>query len=100
AIPQQVGATPIEGVPRYQETNTSDTRVSVRSPISGVVAARNASVGGTVAQGQSIFAVVDPTRVWVNASIEETKGARVEPGQPVEVPLATPNPHFPPPPIP
>jgi len=85
SIPQPVGSTPIGDTPRYEQTGTDDTRVSVKAPISGVVAARMASVGSTVTAGQAMFAVVDPTRIWINANIEEGKVARVQPGQPVEV---------------
>ncbi len=84
AIPQQVGATAF-GNAKLAETGTEDAQASVRSPLNGVVAARTAYPGGTVSAGQSMFMVVDPERVWVKANIEETKIARVHPGQPVEV---------------
>lgn len=64
---------------------TDDQRVEVHSPIDGVVIARQANPHDTVAAGQPILTVVDPTRLWVQAQIEETKIGRVQPGQPVEV---------------
>ena len=51
----------------------------------GIVVARLSHVGGTVAAGQPIYSLVDPSRVWIKANIEETKLARLQPGQPVDV---------------
>ena len=85
AIPQQVGSVPFSGAPVMQETGTRDTQVPVRSPLSGIVAARMGSAGGTVSAGQPIYAVVDPTQVWVKANVEEDKISRVRVGQAVEV---------------
>jgi multidrug resistance efflux pump len=85
AIPQQVGATPFGNAPRMDVTGTSDSLVPVRAPVAGLVAARTGAVGSTVSAGQSIYALVDPQQVWVRANVEETKVARVRPGQAVEV---------------
>jgi multidrug resistance efflux pump len=84
-IPQQVGAVPFSSAPVLQETGGLDTQVPVRAPLTGIVAARMGSVGGTVSVGQPIYAVVDPTQVWVKANIEEDKVARLRAGQSVEV---------------
>ena len=84
-VPQQVGTVPMGGVPVLQDTGASDARISVRSPISGVVAARLASVGSTVSAGQPIYALVDTSQIWVRANVEEGKYAQLQPGQPVEV---------------
>ncbi|MCL5264377.1 MAG: efflux RND transporter periplasmic adaptor subunit [Chloroflexi bacterium] len=65
--------------------NTSDLRVEVRSPINGVVVARQGNVGDAVAPGQSILIVTDPSSQWVVANIEETKIGRIKRGQPVQV---------------
>jgi multidrug resistance efflux pump len=85
AVPQQVGAVPFSDTPLLQETQSTNARVGVHSPIDGVVAARMSNVGSTVTAGQAIYALVDPRRVWVNANIEEAKVSRVQLGQPVEV---------------
>ncbi|MCC6179604.1 MAG: HlyD family secretion protein [Chloroflexi bacterium] len=85
AMPQQVGSTPAGTAPRMDVINTSDTLVSVPSPLTGIVAARLAYVGGTVAAGQPIYALVDPKNVWIRANIEESVAWRLEAGQPVEV---------------
>ena len=41
--------------------------------------------GASVAAGQAIVSLVDPTQLWVNANIEETNVARLKPGQTVTV---------------
>lgn len=85
AVPQQVGTIPNSGAPRLQENDTADARVPVLAPISGVVVARFGYVGGTVAAGQAIYAIVDPSQVWIRANVDESKIARVRPGQTVDV---------------
>jgi multidrug resistance efflux pump len=85
SIPQQIGSVPFSSTPVLGETGTRDTLTSVRASLTGVVVARLGSPGGTVAAGQPIYALVDPTRVWIRANIEEDKVGRVERGQDVEV---------------
>ncbi len=84
SIPQQV-AMPFGGQTRMEESAASDIRTAVRSPLTGVVVARSGQVGATVSPGQPIYTLIDPTRVWIKANVEETRLARVTPGQPVEV---------------
>ena len=69
--------------------DTDDQVMGVRSPIDGVVVARQANPGDTIAAGQSILILVDPSKLWVQAQVEETKIGRVRPGQPVEVTVDT-----------
>jgi len=57
----------------------------VRSPIDGVVAAVQGAEGATVAQGQPLVLLVDPSQLWVNANVDETKVARLQIGQEAEV---------------
>ena len=85
SVPQQVGSVPFSSTPLLGETGTRDTQAPVRSPLSGVIAARLGSPGGTVSAGQPIYALVDPTRIWIRANIEEDKVGRVERDQEVEV---------------
>jgi multidrug resistance efflux pump len=85
AVPQQVGTVPFSDTPLLEHTGSLNTLVPVRSPLSGIVAARTANVGGTVQAGQPIYMLVNPRQVWVNANIDEDKVDRVQPGQPVEV---------------
>jgi hypothetical protein len=83
-IPQEVGM-PMGGTMVLEEPAAGDRLASVRAPFSGMVVARLSHVGGTVSAGQPIYAIVDPNRVWIRANIEETKLARVQPGQSVDV---------------
>jgi len=83
-LPTALGVT-TGGTPKMGFLGTDDQQVPVRSPIDGVVVGRSANPGDTVAAGQPLLTVVDPTQLWVQAQIEETKVGRVQPGQSVEV---------------
>jgi multidrug resistance efflux pump len=84
ALPSQLG-TVQNGQPKMGFLGSQDTRVDVQAPIDGVVIATPAAVGASVAAGQAIVTIVDPSQLWVNANIEETNIARVKVGQPVTV---------------
>lgn len=83
-LPTALGSAP-GGTAKLGFRGTDDQQVAVHSPIDGVVVQRQGNPGDTVAAGQPLITVVDPTKFWVQAQIEETKVARVRPGQPVEV---------------
>jgi hypothetical protein len=85
ALPQEMGGTTAGAAPRMGVTGNADTLVPVYAPLTGIVAARTGYVGGTVAAGQPIYALVDPKQVWVKANIEEGSAWRVAVGQPVAV---------------
>ena len=61
------------------------TQVHLRSPIDGVVIARQGSPGDAVSAGRPILTLVDPTTLWVDAQVEEPSVGRVRAGQSVEV---------------
>src|SRR5215207_11544462 len=84
-MPQEIGSTGQGAGPKIGVTGTTDTLVSVYAPLTGVVATRMGYVGGTVASGQPIYSLIDPSQVWVRANIEESSAWRVELGQSVEV---------------
>jgi multidrug resistance efflux pump len=84
ALPSAVGVAQ-NGQPRFDFLGSADQRVDVTSPIAGVVMATPAAIGADVQAGQAIVAVVDPSRLWVNANIDETTIDRVRVGQPVTV---------------
>ncbi len=52
----------------------------IRSPVRGSVVKKNSHQGEFVEAGQPIFMVVDSTRYWVEANIEETEIRFVHPG--------------------
>jgi hypothetical protein len=70
AMPQEIGSTAQGAGPKIGVTGTTDTLVSVYSPLTGIVAARMGYVGGTVAAGQPIYALVDPSQIWIKANFE------------------------------
>jgi multidrug resistance efflux pump len=84
ALPSQVGVGQ-NGQPKMGFLGAGDTHVDVQAPVDGIVIAEPVAVGATVAAGQPIVSVVDPSQLWVLANIEETNIARVKVGQPVTV---------------
>jgi multidrug resistance efflux pump len=83
-LPSQVG-TVQNGTPRMDFLGPGDPRVDVTAPIDGVVIAVPSTIGSTVAAGQAVVTLSDPTQIWVNANIDETKIGRLRLGQPVDV---------------
>ena len=55
-------------------------RMSIRSPVQGTIVKKNAHRGEFVEPGKPIFMVVDTTRFWVEANVEETQIRFVKPG--------------------
>jgi multidrug resistance efflux pump len=88
ALPSMVAAT-LDGSQKIGFRDTEDQAALVQSPVNGIVVARVANPGETVAAGQPILTVVDPQGLWIQANIEETKIGRVHPGQPVLVTVDT-----------
>jgi multidrug resistance efflux pump len=86
ALPSMLDAT-LNGSQKMGFRDTEDQAVLVQSPVDGIVVARSANPGDTVAAGQSILTVVDPQALYVQANVEESKVRRVHTGQAVEVTL-------------
>jgi len=84
ALPSQMGMGQ-NGQPKFGFLGVGDTRVDVQAPVDGIVIAEPVAIGASVAAGQAIVSIVDPTQLWVNANIEETNIGRVKVGQPVTV---------------
>jgi multidrug resistance efflux pump len=84
ALPSQIG-TAQSGTPKLEFLGAADSRVDVQAPIDGMVIAVPSAVGATVAAGTPLVTLVDPTQLWVNANVDETKVGRVKVGQPVDV---------------
>lgn len=77
------------GTPQLGFQGTQDQQAPVTAPMNGVVVQRLANPGDTLAQGQAIVTIVDPSKLWVQALIEETKIDRVKVGQIVDVHVDT-----------
>ena len=84
ALPSQIGMGQ-SGQPKMGFLGVGDTRVDVQAPFDGIVIAEPVAIGATVAAGQPIVSIVDPTQLWVNANIEETNIGKVKVGQNVTV---------------
>ena len=67
------------------ESNLSLTTYSVTSPISGVVLARNASVGSVATEGMALFEIADLSSLWVDLHIFGSDAQHIRPGVPVTV---------------
>lgn len=70
---------------RQAEATLADLRrklqlMTITSPVQGVVAKKNARRGEVIQPGQPIFMVVDSSRFWVEANVEETEIRFVKPG--------------------
>ena len=59
-------------------------RLTVRAPISGIVAELNVQEGMTVMSGAPMFRISGLDTVWVNAAVPEAVAAQVRPGTAVE----------------
>jgi Cu(I)/Ag(I) efflux system membrane fusion protein len=63
-------------------------RVTLHSPISGVIAELGVREGMTVTPGAPLFRIVDLSTVWVNAEVPEAQAAWLRPGSPVSARVA------------
>ncbi len=67
------------------ESNLSLTTYTVSAPISGVVLARNASVGAVASEGAALFEIADLSSLWVDLHIFGADAQHIRPGVPVKV---------------
>jgi cobalt-zinc-cadmium efflux system membrane fusion protein len=67
------------------ESNLSLTTYPVSAPISGVVLARNASVGSVAGEGSPLFEIADLSSLWVDLHIFGSDAQHIQPGVPVKV---------------
>jgi membrane fusion protein (multidrug efflux system) len=58
---------------------------TIRSPIDGIVGAKNIEVGATVAPGQSLLELVPQTQIYITANFKETQLTNMRVGQDVDV---------------
>lgn len=61
--------------------------MTLRSPVQGLVVKKNAHRGEFVKPGQPVFMVVDSSRYWVEANVDETQIRFVKPGSKATVRL-------------
>lgn len=65
--------------------DTSVEQALMRSPINGVVVKKQGTVGELLSAGQSTITLIDPSKLYITADLEETKIGKVNIGQPVEI---------------
>lgn len=67
------------------ESNLSLTTYTVTAPISGVVLARNASVGSIASESAALFELADLASLWVDLHIFGADAQHIRPGVPVTI---------------
>ncbi|MDQ3160223.1 MAG: efflux RND transporter periplasmic adaptor subunit [Pseudomonadota bacterium] len=67
------------------ESNLSLTNYTVSAPISGVVLARNASIGAVAGEGMALYDIADLSTLWVDIHIFGADAQHIRPGVPVTV---------------
>jgi len=67
------------------ESNLSLTTYTVPAPISGVVLARNASIGTVAGEGAALYEIADLTELWVDLHIFGADAQHITAGVPVLV---------------
>ena len=65
--------------------DTSVEQSLMRSPINGVIVKKQGTVGELLSVGQSVISLIDPSKLYITADIEETKLGKIKVGQPVEI---------------
>lgn len=61
--------------------------LQLRSPVAGVVIAREAEPGSTVVAGQSVVQLIDPASRWLRVRIDQSRSAGLRVGQPADIEL-------------
>lgn len=73
------------GTPVLAYLGSKDQAVELVSPIDGLIATVAVANGSAVTAGQVVARLVDPTRLWVTAYVDETQVSQVRVGQAAEV---------------
>ncbi len=63
----------------------------LKAPASGLVTARNADPGATVAAGQAVIEMIDPKSVWINARFDQITTRGLRPGLKAKITLRSQN---------
>lgn len=73
---------------RQEMNNLPDSSVEqslLRSPINGVVVQKQGTIGEVWSPGQTMFTLMDPSKLYITANIEETKLGKVRIGELVDI---------------
>ena len=74
-----------EQIEAVESTGKVHPRLTIRSPIDGVVAELSVREGATVMSGAPLFRINGLRSVWINAEVRESEAGRVRAGGVVEV---------------
>ena len=74
-----------EQIAAVEREGKSFARVTLRAPVSGVVAELGARQGMTVAAGATLFRIASLDTVWVVAEVPEARAGMLAPGTTVEI---------------
>jgi membrane fusion protein, copper/silver efflux system len=72
-------------IEEIEREGRTQPQVTLRSPISGVIAELGVREGMTVAAGTLLYRLVDLSTVWVNAEVPESQASSIRPGSAAEV---------------
>jgi len=67
-----------------QADSNFDTSI-IRSPIKGIIIKKSANAGEILTSGQTVAYVIDPSKIYITANIEETKLNKLKEDQKVEI---------------
>lgn len=73
---------------RQEMNNLPDTSVEqalVRSPINGIVVKKQVDLGELLSPSQTLITLIDQSKLYISANIEETKLAKIKEGQAVDI---------------
>lgn len=62
-------------------TTTTSNLLPVTAPFDGVVAERNVAPGEVAGEGEELFVIADPRRMWLNLDVRQEDVAYVTPGR-------------------
>lgn len=73
---------------RQEMINLPDSSIDqsvFRAPIDGIVVRKQGNIGEVASPGQTLAMVIDPSKLYITANIEETKLGKLKPGQKVDI---------------
>ncbi len=73
---------------RVEPGNLDDNNIDqsvIRAPIDGIVVKKQGNIGEYVSAGQALAMLINPSKLYITANIEETKLGRTRPGQTVDI---------------
>ena len=95
ASPYRVSTTQAQADAAYAQTGSLLAQVKaaqdrvdytvIRSPIDGIVGAKNVAIGASVAAGQSLMSIIPSSGLYITANYKETQLGSVKVGEPVDI---------------